>query len=770
MKVCIAEKPSVAKEIASIIGAKNRKDGFFEGNGYQVTWTFGHLCTLKEPHEYEDRWKWWNIDTLPILPQNFDVKLISNKGVEKQFGIIKQLVGSATEIINCGDAGQEGELIQRWVLKLAKNDKPVKRLWISSLTEEAIKEGFLKLKDSSNFDRLFHAGSSRAIGDWLLGINATRLYTVKYGTHKQLLSIGRVQTPTLALIVNRHLEIENFRPQTYWEIKTLYRNVLFSSEFGKIVTKEEADKRIQSIGENPFIIVSVEKKKGKEAPPRLFDLTSLQVDCNKRYGFSADDTLKSVQSLYEKKFVSYPRVDTTYLPDDVYPKVPGILKGMQAYGNLTSALLGKTIKKTKKIFDNSKITDHHAIIPTGVSTGVLPEKEEKVYDMIARRFISAFYPDCEFSTTTVKGSANETAFKATGKQILDPGWRTVYGMDQISEEEKGEDQIMPAFTEGESGPHEPQVFEKQTQPPKPYSEATLLRAMETAGKTIDDEELREVMKDNGIGRPSTRAAIIETLFKRNYIIKQRKNLLPTQTGIQLIKTINNDMLKSAELTGQWEFKLRQIEKGNYEASEFLKEMKLMVSELVVQVRKEQPGRMHVPPKENIKPLCPKCKKGNVIRGKAAYGCNNFKECDFRIPYSIEDVRVDDQIALSLLQHKKALVKDASGNPCNIIINATNEISLQREKLPAKDQDAILCPLCKKGNIIEGKAAYGCSSWKSGCVFLVPFLFMGKKITLVQVKELSSKGETKSLKGFKSPEGNAINGKLKLVEGGSLVII
>ena len=538
MKVCIAEKPSVAREIADLLGAKNRKDGYFEGNGYQVTWTIGHLCTLKEPQDYDAQLKWWNIQHLPILPPKFGIKGINNPGIEKQLKTITRLVNDATEVINCGDAGQEGELIQRWVLTKANCTKPVKRLWISSLTEEAMKEGFKNLKDSKEYDLLYAAGSSRAIGDWLLGINATRLYTLKYAQGKQLLSIGRVQTPTLALIVNRFLEIENFKPQTYWELKTIYRDVVFSAKTGKFNAKEEAAQILQDIQNELFTIISFTRKKGKESSPKLFDLTSLQVECNKKFGYSADLTLNTVQGLYEKKLVTYPRVDTMYLPDDIYPKIKGILSSMSGYSTLTQPLLGSAIKKSKNVFDDKKVTDHHAIIPTNIKAGSLGGYEGNVYDLIARRFIAAFYPDCQVSKTEVIGKVKDTEFKATGRQILEEGWRAVYKEEKKEEDaEQDENQILPEFKEGESGPHKPTLAEKQTNPPKHYTEATLLRAMETAGKQIADEELREAMKENGIGRPSTRANIIETLFKRNYIRKEKKNLIPTITGVQLIQTI-----------------------------------------------------------------------------------------------------------------------------------------------------------------------------------------------------------------------------------------
>lgn len=582
MKVCIAEKPSVAKEIALVIGASSRKDGYYEGNGYRVTWTFGHLCTLKEPHDYLPEWKRWSLGALPLIPSRFGIKLLDNKGVEKQFRVIESLVKDASLVINCGDAGQEGELIQRWVLQKAKCSCPIKRLWISSLTEEAIREGFSKLYDSERFDNLYAAGSARAIGDWLLGINATRLYTLKYGNQGQLLSIGRVQTPTLALIVVRQKEIDNFVPQPYWELKTVYKEVTFNNSEGRFTDKEEAIKAIESIRGKEFEITGFGRKKGKEAPPRLFDLTSLQVECNRKFGFSADDTLKLVQMLYEKKLTSYPRVDTTFLSNDIYPKIGEIMKGIKPYEALTAPVLANKIPKSKKVFDDTKVSDHHAIIPTGQNPPSTLSRDEKlVFDMIARRFIAAFYPDAIINTTTVEGEVEKLKFKATGKQVLDPGWRVVMKIGQG----KSDDEL-PEFTKGERGPHTPDLQEKATQAPKPYTEATLLRAMETAGKQVDDEELRDAMKENGIGRPSTRAAIIETLFKRNYIVRNKKNLIPTITGVQLIDTIQNEAVKSAELTGLWEKKLREIESGKYDAAEFMKELKQMVSDIVHLVRLE----------------------------------------------------------------------------------------------------------------------------------------------------------------------------------------
>lgn len=628
MKLCIAEKPSVAKEIASIVGAKTQKNGYFEGNGYWVSYTFGHLCTLKMPDDYLPEWKSWNLYTLPIVPSKFGIKVIEDSGVQKQFRILEQLIRDCDEIINCGDAGQEGELIQRWVLLKAKAKKPVKRLWISSLTEEAIVEGFEKLKPAEEFNNLYAAGSSRAIGDWLLGINATRLFTLKFGKQGQVLSIGRVQTPTLAMIVERQKEIENFKPEKYWEIKTIYRETTFNSKLGKLKTKEKAEEKIATLKDHPFEVTNFEKKKGKEQPPRLFDLTSLQVECNKKFGFSADKTLSLIQNLYEKKLVTYPRVDTTFLPNDQYPKIPKILSGLKYYQKLTEPLLGKKIRKSKKVFNDTKVTDHHAIIPTGVTPSGITPDEQNVYDTVTKRFISVFYPDCIVSRTQVDGQVEKTKFKASGKQILDPGWRVVYEGDQS--QGKDDDDIMPHFEKGESGPHEPSIDEKITRPPKYFTEATLLRAMETAGKQVDDDELRQAMKENGIGRPSTRANIIETLFKRKYITRKKKNIHATDTGVQLIETIQNELLKSPELTGQWENKLRQIENGDYAIDQFKDDLIGMVVDVVNEVKT---GRKIKPKDPIVGTKCPKCEQGRLIKGKTAYGCNRYKEgCDYRQPF------------------------------------------------------------------------------------------------------------------------------------------
>ena len=597
MIVCIAEKPSVAREIAHVLGAERAHEGYLEGNGYQVTWTFGHLCMLKEPHDYTPLWKPWALSRLPMLPSRFGIKLIDSPSIEKQFRIIEGLMQRADRIINCGDAGQEGELIQRWVMQKARVTCPVQRLWVSSLTEEAIREGFRTLKDQSEYQPLYEAGLARAIGDWLLGMNATRLYTLKYGRPRQVLSIGRVQTPTLALIVKRYLEIKDFRPETYWVLSTVYRDTLFTATQGKFPLQEAGREALQAVTDKPFVVTEVAVKKGTEAPPRLFDLTSLQVECNRKYGYSAEQTLQLIQGLYEKKLTTYPRVDTTYLSDDLYPKCPQILGGLAAYAALTAPLRGKKLPKSKKVFDSSKVTDHHAIIPTGVAARQLGAQEAVVYDEVCRRFIAVFYPDCQFSTTTVTGRVESIAFKATGKQLLQPGWRVLYAQPKAEAakepaegEKEEEEKLLPQFVKGESGPHQPQLTEKQTTPPKPYTEATLLRAMETAGRLVEDESLREALKENGIGRPSTRAAIIETLFKRQYIRKERKSLQPTPTGVELIGLIHEELLKSAELTGQWEKKLRDIESRRYAATQFLAELKQMVTELVQEVMSDSCNR------------------------------------------------------------------------------------------------------------------------------------------------------------------------------------
>jgi len=577
MKVCIAEKPSVAREIAQVLGANTKRDGYYEGNGYAVTYTFGHLCTLMEPNDYKPYWKSWDLNNLPMLPEKFKTKVTSNSGIQKQFKIVKSLFDKADLVINCGDAGTEGELIQRWVLDQANYKGKVQRLWISSLTTEAIKEGFNNLKDSKDYDNLYYAGFSRAIGDWLLGMNATRLYTVKHGGYKQVLSVGRVQTPTLAMVVNRFKDIENFKPQPYWELQTMYRNTLFAYEEGRFLKMEDGEILAYKVKEDDFEIVSTTKKKGKEYAPKLFDLTGLQVYCNTKFGFSADETLKIVQKLYEQKAVTYPRVDTTFLPNDVYPKVHGILSKLTKYAQLTQPLLGKKIKKSAKVFNDKKVTDHHAIIPTGMEIN-LQYNQQQVYDIIVKRFIGVFYPDCDVSNTTIIGKAAEVNFKTTGKEILKEGWKVVFKFGKSPSSSALDKDTLPTFIKGEKGPHEPSFLEKQTKPPNQFTEASLLRAMETAGKQVDDDELRDLMKENGIGRPSTRANIIETLFRRQYIKRNKKQLIPTVTGIALIDTIQSELLKSAELTGRWEKQLKDIEKGEYSASEFIKNMKKMVDD------------------------------------------------------------------------------------------------------------------------------------------------------------------------------------------------
>ncbi|CAK7028004.1 MAG: DNA topoisomerase 3 [Bacteroides rodentium] len=728
MIVCIAEKPSVARDIADVLGAREKKDGYIEGNGYQVTWTFGHLCTLKEPHEYTPNWKSWSLGSLPMIPPRFGIKLISNPTYERQFHTIENLMQHADMIINCGDAGQEGELIQRWVMQKAGARCPVKRLWISSLTEEAIREGFAKLRDASDFQPLYEAGLSRAIGDWLLGMNATRLYTMKYGQNRQVLSIGRVQTPTLALIVNRQLEIQNFVPKQYWELKTVYRDTTFSAilrkseeelvleaekqkeaiAVGKKPKKEEENRGIDPITDrerglalldqiknSPFTVTDVTKKEGREAPLRLFDLTSLQVECNKKFAYSADETLKIIQSLYEKKVATYPRVDTTYLSDDIYPKCPGILKGLRDYETFTAPLAGTALLKSKKVFDNSKVTDHHAIIPTGQHPQNLTDMERRVFDLIARRFIAVFYPDCKFATTTVLGEVESIEFKATGKQILEPGWRVIFGtpsaQSQEEKEEKGEEEnVLPAFVKGESGPHVPDLYEKWTQPPRPYTEATLLRAMETAGKLVDNDELRDALKENGIGRPSTRAAIIETLFKRNYIRKEKKNLIATPTGVELIQIIHEELLKSAELTGIWEKKLREIERRTYNAGQFLEELKQMVSEVVMSVLSDNSNR-------HITIQAPAPEKGSKASAKAEAADKPKKEPKKRAP------------------RKSAAAGKKTEQDSGTVAVSSTEASVQADDFVGQP-----CPLCGKGTVIKGKTAYGCSEWKSGCTFRKPF--------------------------------------------------
>lgn len=679
MIVCIAEKPSVAKDIARIIGANSSKDGYMEGNGYQVTWTFGHLCTLKEPNDYTENWKHWSLSALPMIPAKFGIKLIDDAGIRKQFAVIEKLMQAADGIINCGDAGQEGELIQRWVMQKAKAKCPVKRLWISSMTDEAIREGFNSLKDQSEYNPLYIAGLSRAIGDWILGMNATRLYTLKYGQNHQVLSIGRVQTPTLALIVNRQKEIDNFKPEPYWVLSTIYRDTLFTATKGRFASKEEGEKAFETIAGKPFSVTDVQKKNGTEAPQRLFDLTSLQVECNKKFSYSAETTLNLIQGLYERKLTTYPRVDTQFLSDDIYPKCPSILNGLRGYQELTQPLLAKALIKPKRIFDTSKVTDHHAIIPTGVPAVNLTDMERNVYDLIARRFIAAFWPDCKFSTTTVLGKVEDVEFKVSGKEILSPGWRTVYAKEetlaQDDDAKKGDDErTLPTFVKGESGPHEPTLSEKSTTPPKYYTEATLLRAMETAGKFVEDETLRAALKENGIGRPSSRANIIETLFKRRYIKRERKNLVATQTGIELIDTIHEELLKSCELTGIWEKKLRDIEHKKYDAALFINELKAQITEIVNDVLRDNSNR--------------------------------------RI------TTTTDEDLKKKRTTRSAPKKKASSSTSE----KTQTVAKPTKAQPTADDNIIgkKCPLCGTGTIIKGKTAYGCSNWKNGCNYRVAF--------------------------------------------------
>ena len=811
MKVCIAEKPSVAREIASVIGANSKKDGYFEGNGYQVTWTFGHFCQLREPDDYHPEWKRWNLNDLPMIPEQFGIKLMQDKGVQKQFKIIKSLLQGATEVINCGDAGQEGEVIQRWVLTEAKYRRPFKRLWISSLTEEAIRQGFSRLREGAEFDLLYQAGKSRAIGDWLLGMNATRLFTLKYAQGRQLLSLGRVQTPTLAMIVNRFLEIQNFKAEPYWELKTLYREAIFSSITGKFISEEKATAVLEAIKGHLLTITDIEVKKGVESPPRLFDLTSLQVECNNRLSLSADETLKTVQSLYEKKVVTYPRVDTTFLPDDMYPKIPGILQNLNDYQSLTQPLLQGKIRKTTKVFNNNKVTDHHAIIPTGGSAGFYGP-ESRVYDIIVKRFIAAFYPDCIVSNTTVLADVAGHGFRAKGRQILEPGWRVVYEKEakepapkETEGEEKEENAILPIFEKGEQGPHEPVLEKKMTSPPKDYTEATLLRAMETAGKQIEDEELKEAMKDNGIGRPSTRAAIIETLFKRQYIRKDKKKIIPTPMGVDLIGLIQNPTLKSPELTGQWEKKLRQIEHGDFNADAFLRELKQLVSEMVQEVKADrQTMRLEAPavnpesPKPKAQPqkaapkkvatktalnpategygTCPVCQTGRILKGSQAFGCSRWKEnCGFRIPLLFKDKPLTDTQVITLLQKGKVPLKSIKGEngeapyPAELSFDGNLQLTATRVDKTPKAAEALMCPKCRQGQMLKGKTAFGCSRYREGCQFLVPFSISGKNISEKQVHQLLRKGKTAKIKGFVSQKtGNAFEAALVLNAEGKVV--
>ncbi|MDX5442307.1 MAG: DNA topoisomerase 3 [Hymenobacteraceae bacterium] len=795
MRVCIAEKPSVAREIAMVIGAKSKKDGYYEGNGYQVTWTFGHFCMLREPEDYRPEWKRWSIHALPMVPDKFGIKLISNQGVEKQFKVIKHLLQNATEVINCGDAGQEGEVIQRWVLTEAKYARPFKRLWISSLTEESIRQGFAKLKDGSEFDLLYQAGKSRAIGDWLLGINGTRLFSVKYAQGRQLLSIGRVQTPTLAMIVNRHHEIQNFKPEPFWELKTVYRETTFSSTDGRFTNQQKAQQILEAIKPKKLVITDVETKKGNESPPRLFDLTSLQIECNNKLALTADETLKTIQSLYEKKLVTYPRVDTTFLPDDMYPKIPDILKGLSTYNQLTQPLLQKKIRKTTKVFNNNKVTDHHAIIPTGAPANYIGGTEAGVYDIIVKRFIAAFYPDCVVSNTTVLADIEEYTFRAKGKQILEPGWRVVYEKEEQksqpvkenSSDDKEEDlAVLPAFTKGEQGPHEPVLEQKVTSPPKEYTEATLLRAMETAGKQVEDEELKEALKENGIGRPSTRAAIIETLYKRNYIRKEKKKIVPTQMGIDLIGVIKNPTLKSAELTGQWERKLRQIEAGEVKSEDFLNELNVLVHEMVQEVKADNhqvtldPAETKTPDtkqaktkpvnKKEAKPAqtdskiatCPACKTGEMLKGSKAFGCSRWKEgCRFVIPFEQQGKQLSDKQVKALLQKGKTPVikgfTDAETQQkfdAVLMLSPENQVVFEKTVQKQEVDPFEKCPRCGEGKIVKGKSAYGCIRFREGCNVLIPFEIAGKALSQKQVEALLLKRKTGKIKGFTSAKSGS----------------
>jgi DNA topoisomerase-3 len=743
MKVCIAEKPSVAREIAAVLGANTKHDGYFEGNGYAVTYTFGHLCTLFEPNDYKPHWKSWDLNNLPMLPEKFKTKVVSNDGIQKQFNIVKSLFNKADVIINCGDAGQEGELIQRWVINQANYKGKVERLWISSLTSEAIKEGFQNLQPAKIYDNLYYAGFSRAIGDWLLGMNATRLYTLKHGGYKQMLSVGRVQTPTLAMLVNRFKEIQNFKPHPYWELQTMYRETLFNCEEGRFLKKEEGELFANKVKESDFEIVSITKKAGKEYAPKLFDLTGLQVYCNNKFGFSADETLKIVQKLYEQKAVTYPRVDTTFLPNDVYPKVAGILKNLTNYSTLTQPLLAKKIKKSTKVFNDKKVTDHHAIIPTGVQIK-LQYNQQQVYDSITKRFIAVFYDECKVSNTSVIGKADDVTFKTTGKEILEKGWRIVF--ESSKTEEKKATGILPTFVKGEKGSHIPSFLEKETKPPNQFSEATLLRAMETAGKQVDDDEMRELMKENGIGRPSTRANIIETLFKRKYIKRNKKQLLPTHTGIQLIETIQNELLKSAELTGRWEKQLKEIEKGNFNPGTFIKNMKKMVDDLVYEVRSEKVRAnissateakkiLNITPKKAgiTTQKCPKCKNGTILKGKTAYGCSDYKNgCKFRLPFSFLEKKISENQYIRLL--KKGCTVNLKGfkfdgGKVEGLVRFDENFNLKFEAKKTSENkipNTLICPKCKKGTILKGKTAYGCSDYKNGCDFIVSFDEIRKK--------------------------------------------
>lgn len=800
MQVCIAEKPSVAAEIAKVLGANTRQSGYYSGNGYCVTWTFGHLCELKEPQDYDPVLKRWDFQLLPIMPQRFSIKLKSDDGIKKQFGIIASLFSKADSIVNCGDAGQEGELIQRWVMQLAKVKCPVYRLWISSLTEEAIREGFDHLRSGQEFDSLYAAGSARAIGDWLLGMNATRAYTLRYGAKGMVLSIGRVQTPTLALIVQRHKEIASFKPEKYWELKTKYRDVVFSATAGRFATIEAGQEALEQVKDQPFRVDDVKCKQGKEAPPSLFDLTSLQVECNNKLGLSADETLRIAQSLYEGKFTTYPRVDTKFLSDDIYARVPSILRGLTPYAQLTAPLLAqKKLPKSKKVFNNLKVTDHHAIIPTGVTPPTsLPYNEKRVYDMVARRFMANFYPDSTVSLTTVLGSAGKVTFKVNGKRIMEPGWRVVYGNQKI-EEDKDDSQggVLPEFKVGEQGPHDPALQEKQTQPPKPYTEATLLRAMETAGKQVEDGELRDLMKENGIGRPSTRAAIIETLFRRKYITKERKNLQPTVNGIRLIDTISIPILKSVELTGQWEKKLRQIEAGQFTTQQFIGDMRAMVTDVVSRVRNDRSsarfqsqeesrasakpvragssaGKSEAKPKADAPmPACPKCGHP-ILKGKAAWGCSGYKEgCHFVVPFTVYGKRLTDKQVATLLTRGEVAVRGVSDGEGKadgkFAFDQDFNVVFRRADAPKTvEVSALRCPLCG-GRVLEGRQAWGCEGYKTGCSFKIPYVFMCKKLTPTHLNVLIKKGKTGVIRDFVDVNGVKRDGRLVLTERGEVAL-
>ncbi len=800
MQVCIAEKPSVAAEIAKVLGANTRQSGYYSGNGYCVTWTFGHLCELKEPQDYDPVLKRWDFQLLPIMPQRFSIKLKSDDGVKKQFGIIAGLFSKADSIVNCGDAGQEGELIQRWVMQLANVKCPVYRLWISSLTEEAIREGFDHLKSGQEFDSLYAAGSARAIGDWLLGMNATRAYTLRYGAKGMVLSVGRVQTPTLALIVQRYKEIANFKPEKYWELKTRYRDVVFSATAGKFATIEAGQEALEQVKGQPFRVDDVKSKQGKEASPSLFDLTSLQVECNNKLGLSADETLRIAQSLYEGKFTTYPRVDTKFLTDDIYAKVPSILRGLTPYAQLTAPLLAqKKLPKSKKVFNNLKVTDHHAIIPTGVTPPhSLPYNEKRVFDMVAKRFMANFYPDSTVSLTTVLGSAGKVTFKVNGKRIVEPGWRVVYGNQKI-DDDKDDSQggVLPEFNVGEQGSHEPALQEKQTQPPKPYTEATLLRAMETAGKQVEDGELRDLMKENGIGRPSTRAAIIETLFRRKYITKERKNLQPTVNGIRLIDTISIPILKSVELTGQWEKKLRQIEAGQFTTRQFIGDMRVMVTEVVSHVMSDsssarfQSYEVSSPSAKSVRarpsvdksvveskadvpiPACPKCGRP-ILKGKAAWGCSGYKEgCHFVVPFTVYGKRLTDKQVATLLTKGEVAVKGVSDGERKadgkFAFDQDFNVVFRKADAPKTvEVSAFRCPLCG-GRVLEGRQAWGCEGYKSGCSFKIPYVFMRKRLTPTHLNVLINKGKTGVIRDFVDVNGVKRDGRLVLTERGEVAL-